>query len=195
MSALEPRENYHLMSALLRRFRGLTIALAVLAISAGAVLATAPSMDPTSAPTAGQPTAEPTATPKATKAPKATKSPEATETPEAPEAAETPDADASPATDTHGALVSAAAQLPTPEGFANHGAFVRCVAHMDGTLLTVDLEAVTPKTCADAEAARNPEKAQRQADKAAEKAQRQADMASAGKGKGAAKQAAKGAGN
>ena len=48
---------------------------------------------------------------------------------------------------------------------------------------------------ADAEAARNPEKAQRQADKAAEKAQRQADKASAGKGKGAAKQAAKGAGN
>ncbi len=126
------------MSALLRRFRGLAIALAVLAISAGAVFATAPSMAPTSAPTRRaahrrahghaerhRPTRPPTGE---------DEEPEATETPEAPEAAETPDADASPAADTHGALVSAAAQMETPEGFANHGAFVRCVAHMDGTL-------------------------------------------------------------
>jgi hypothetical protein len=50
------------MTSLLHRFRGLAIALAVLAITAGAVLATAPSVAPTSAPTAGQPTPEPTAT-------------------------------------------------------------------------------------------------------------------------------------
>jgi hypothetical protein len=120
---------------------------------------------------------------------------EETEAAETPEAPETPDPDKSPAADTHGALVSAAAQMETPEGFANHGAFVRCVAHMDGTLATVDLKAVTPTTCADAEAARNPEKAKREAERAAEKAQRQADKASAGKGKGVAKQAAKGPSN
>ncbi len=187
------------MTILLRRFRGIAIAIAVMAITAGAVFATAPSVAPTSAPTAGQPTQEPTATP--TASPDREKDKDkageqgAAETPKAPEAAETPEADESPATDSHGALVSAAAQRPTPEGFANHGAFVSCVAHMDGTLSTVDLSTVTPKTCADAEAARNPEKAQRQADKAAEKAQRQADKVSAGKGKGAAKQAAKGANN
>jgi hypothetical protein len=91
--------------------------------------------------------------------------------------------------------VSAAAQMETPAGFANHGAFVSCVAHMDGTLATVNLSTVTPQACADAEAARNPEKAQRKAEQAAEKAQRQAEKASAGKAKGAAKQAAKGANN
>ena len=57
------------MTSLLRRFRGLAIALAVLAITAGAVFATAPSAAPTSAPTAGshRPTATPTASPDADK--------------------------------------------------------------------------------------------------------------------------------
>lgn len=187
------------MTGLLRRFRGLAIAIAVLAISAGVVFATAPSVAPTSAPTAGQPTSEPTAKPaaspdedEATEAPKAT---EATETPEAPDAAETPDANESPATDAHGALVSAAAQMETPVGFANHGAFVSCVAHMDGTLAPAQLSTVTAETCAKAEAARNPEKAQRMADKAAAKAHRQADRVQSGKGMGAAKQPAKGTHN
>jgi len=187
------------MTGLLLRFRGIAIAIAVLAITAGAVFATAPSVAPTSAPTAAQPILKPTATP--TPSPDGDEDKaeeEAKETPEAaetPEPAESPEAKESPDTDAHGALVSAAAQLPTPSGFANHGAFVSCVAHMDGTLATVDLSTVTPQTCAAAEKARNPEKAQRQADKAAEKAQRQADRVSAGKGKGAAKQAAKGANN
>jgi hypothetical protein len=161
------------MTQLLRRFRGLAIALAVLAISAGAAFAAAPRVhlasapvaqsDPTAAPTA-EPTetpdedgneAEPTETPEATEAPEATDSPEATGAP----------------TDTHGAMVSEAARMVTPEGFANHGAFVSCVAHLD---TTVDLATVTPETCAAADAA-----------KAADKAGKGADKAAAGKAKGA----------
>lgn len=34
----------------------------------------------------------------------------------------------SPPSDTHGATVSAAAQSPTPDGWANHGAYVSSVA-------------------------------------------------------------------
>jgi hypothetical protein len=193
------------MSALHLRFRGLLIALAVLAITAGAVFATTPSPSPSATPTGAQPTAEPTATPTASPKQdgdqdkdKESEKEEAKKTPEptaSPGPGGTSQAAESPAADTHGALVSAAAQMDTPEGFANHGAFVRCVAHMDGTLATVKLTEVTPATCAAAEKARNPEQAQRKADKAAEKAKRQAEQAQAGKGKGAAKQTAKGANN
>ncbi len=65
---------------------------------------------------------------------------------EAPDA-ETPDEDASG--NGHGALVSTAARMATPAGFANHGAFVSCVAHMkDVTLATIDWSSVTPESCA-----------------------------------------------
>ncbi len=43
--------------------------------------------------------------------------------------ADAPDADAP--TDTHGAVVSEAAQGTTPDGWANHGAYVSAVAHGD----------------------------------------------------------------
>ena len=205
MSALEPREHHHLMSALLRRFRGLAIALAVLAITAGAVFATAPSMAPTSAPSAGQPTAEPTATPtaspKATKAPKATKSPEATETPEAPEAAETPDADAESG---HGhPWCPRVGRRPDGDpGRVRQSRRVRPLRRPHGRdpgdrgLEGRDSHDLCRRRGGPepGEGQRKPRRRPRRP-AAAEKAQRQADKASAGKGKGAAKQAAKGASN
>jgi hypothetical protein len=33
------------------------------------------------------------------------------------------------------------------QGFANHGAFVSCVAHLDATLATIDWKTVTPASC------------------------------------------------
>jgi hypothetical protein len=51
--------------------------------------------------------------------------------------------------------------MATPAGFANHGAFVSCVAHMkDVTLATVDWTTITPESCAAADAARKPAKGQ-----------------------------------
>ena len=140
---------------LLRRFRGIGIALVVLAMSAGAVFAAAPSLHPVSSQGAEEATEtpEPTETPEATETPKPTETPEATDTPEpteTPEATQAPEAPgATQNPDTHGALVSTAAQMPTPAGFANHGAFVSCVAHMkDVTLATIDWTTVTPDACA-----------------------------------------------
>jgi hypothetical protein len=37
--------------------------------------------------------------------------------------------------------------MPTPAGFANHGAFVSCVAHLDVTVATIDWTTVTPAFC------------------------------------------------
>ena len=54
--------------------------------------------------------------------------------------------------DTHGALVSEAAQMETPEGFDNHGDFVSCVArspHGEGDT-ALDLATVTKAACDDA---------------------------------------------
>ena len=151
---------------ILRRFRGIGIALVVLALSAGAVFAAAPSLHPVSSPGAEEGTETPGATeaPEPTETPEATETPEPTETPEATEAPETPGAnqpDGTGSQDAHGALVSAAAQMVTPAGFANHGAFVSCVAHMkDATLATVVWTAITPEACAAADAARKPVKGQ-----------------------------------
>src|SRR4029079_7580123 len=99
--------------------------------------------------------------------------------------------------DTHGALVSAAAQMPTPDGFRNHGAFVSCVAHMkDATLATIDWTTVTPEACAAAKPGKgnDPEK---QAAKDTAKAERdaaKAERAAARAAAKAARQAAKGNG-
>ncbi len=134
------------MTSLLRRFRGLGIALAVLAISAGAVFAAAPSMTPVSSHAADQArnhtvTADPTETPEPSESPSASPS-------ESPSASPL-QAPASPSPDTHGALVSAAAQMPTPSGFPNHGSFVSCVAHMPAPSPTAsfDWSTVTPASC------------------------------------------------
>lgn len=125
------------MTALTRRLRSLLVALAVLALSAGAVLAgrsalTAPvHPDRTVAQTEGADTetgdtdqgdeTEPAEAPE-------------TETPDADKTADTetdaPAGDTSTAVhpDNHGKLVSEAAQGPTPQDATNHGQFVRTIA-------------------------------------------------------------------
>jgi len=91
--------------------------------------------------------------------------------------------------------VSAAAQMPTPDGFRNHGAFVSCVAHMkDATLATIDWTTVTPEACAAAKPGKgnDPEK---QAAKDTAKAERdaaKAERAAARAAAKAAREAAKG---
>ncbi len=129
------------MNELLRRFRGVGIALAVLALSAGVAFAAAgPANLHANLASANNPTES--AEPDATEAPES----EAPES-EAPDV-NTPDASGAPA-DTHGGLVSAAAQMTTPPGFDNHGAFVSCVARMHGAVLTgFNWSSVTPASCA-----------------------------------------------
>ncbi len=188
------------MTDLIRRFRGLGVALVVLALSAGAVFASAPPFAPSShANPAAQPPShleedQPTEEP--TEAPETEEPTEALETPDTTEPTDAPEADATGAPQgTHGALVSAAARMDTPAGFANHGAFVSCVAHMkDATLATIgDWSSVTPNTCAAAKASARGQakseaaKAKGQEKAAAAKAKAQ-EKAAAGKAKGAAGQ-------
>ncbi len=149
------------MNPIARHFRGLGIALAVLAISAGAAFAAAPSMRPaghtSNVPAVGATgTLDATGTPDATGTleakgtAEATETPEPTDTPEATDTSESthsPDASGSPNPDSHGALVSAAAQKPTPSGFPNHGAYVSCVAHLDVSAVGFDWKTVTPASC------------------------------------------------
>jgi len=74
--------------------------------------------------------------------------PPASEQPDESESPDGPDESGGPGSG-HGALVSAAAHMTTPAGFANHGAFVSCVAHMkDATLAKIDWSKVTPAACA-----------------------------------------------
>ena len=136
------------MLDLIRRSRGLAIALVVLALSAGAVFAGSGGGRPENLP----------ATPSADEHQGAqgdedqgdeqdgqeTEAPE-TETPDT----ETPDAqDAGDTADNHGALVSVAAGMDTPEGFDNHGDFVSCVAHMkDVSAVGFDWTTVTKEFC------------------------------------------------
>ena len=146
------------MDLIARRFRGAAIAIVVLGLSAGAVFA-------------GHVVVQATATAPTTAEQgdqndqgdeNATETPEPAETPEAPDAAGT-DGTGNTA-DNHGALVSRAAQMPTPAGFANHGAFVSCVAHMKTlpagvTAATFDFTTVTVASCDAAAAARDAAKA------------------------------------
>lgn len=119
------------MSSLKRRLRSLVIALAVLALSAGAVMAGRGTHLPDAAPT-GQTADQGDQNEQgdAADAPEV-EQPEAPET-EAPETDEpqtggdTGTAGVHP--DNHGKLVSEAANAPTPAGFDNHGAYVRTVA-------------------------------------------------------------------
>jgi hypothetical protein len=147
-----------------RRFRGVLIAVVVLGLSAGAVFAghvvlQAPATAPT---TAEQGDQNEQGDENATETPEPAETPDANETPEPPDAAET-DGTGAPG-DNHGALVSAAAQMATPVfttpgamQFANHGAFVSCVAHVKtlptGMTIAAFLLTVTPETCAQAAAA------------------------------------------
>ena len=108
------------MTNLNRRFRSLLIALVVLGLSAGAVLAARPALSARSDTTANQ--AEGTTEP--------SESAEPSDATNAAAAAAAPAADTSTGVhpDNHGLLVSEAAQSPTPTGFVNHGAYVRTIA-------------------------------------------------------------------
>jgi hypothetical protein len=141
------------------RLRGFLIAIVVLALSAGVVLGAK-----------GLPTAAERGTDRATEAagfevPVAAgqQADEDESTPDE-EAADddedesTPDDEvADAAWDNHGAMVSEAAHMETPEGFRNHGDFVSCVAHMDHKALDeqgelIDLASLTPEDCDEDEA-------------------------------------------
>ncbi len=207
-----------MLTELIRRFRGLGIALAVLALSAGVVFAAAPPFVPASShanPAANSNTdeGEPSASPsdEASQEPSEEPGEDATESPSAEvptgaapaaEGPTTEDATGAPE-DTHGALVSYAAQMDLPEGFANRGAFVSCVAHMkDVTLATIVWADVTPEACATlkatppgqarSEAARTgaQDKAATGKDKAATGKAKGQDKAATGKAKGQAQAAA-----
>ena len=142
------------MNDLIRRFRGMGVALVVLAMSAGVVFAGAPHFAPVAS---NEPLVEaPSVEAGESEAPES-------EAPESEEPSETasdePSDDASDQAkadvvesasgDTHGALVSTAAHMPTPDGFPNHGAFVSCVAHMDKGVAVegFDWTTVTPESC------------------------------------------------
>jgi hypothetical protein len=130
------------MLELVRRSRGLGIAAVVLALSAGVALAASgpANLHPFLTGPNGADATEAAETAEPTDAPES-------EAPEASEAPNVPDAGGAP-TDTHGALVSTAAQMPTPAGFSNHGAFVSCVARMKNvTLGTINWSTVTPASC------------------------------------------------
>jgi hypothetical protein len=70
-------------------------------------------------------------------------------------------------TGNHGVLVSRAAQMTEPAGFANHGAFVSCVAHMKDVTdpAAFDFTTVTVASCDEAAALRAADKAAAKADK------------------------------
>jgi hypothetical protein len=183
------------MSELIRRFRGLAVALAVLALSAGAVFAAAPRVSPVSDTTAEPGVEQPDGGAAATDDTDADNDEDADESDDAADATvdetetETDDADAA-ATDTHGALVSEAAQASLDPRFDNRGEWVSCVAKLDRTVTTttVDWTQVTDDCAAAAaakDAAKDAAKAQRdaaKADRAAAKAERTAAKADRGKG-------------
>src|SRR5829696_7502975 len=120
-----------LMTELIRRFRGLGVALVVLALSAGAVFASAPRFSPASNTEQGieQPSGSPAASDDVNSKADEDDGLEA-------------DSDAS---DTHGALVSEAAQASLDPRFDNRGEWVSCVAKLDNTTTvgTVDWVQVT----------------------------------------------------
>ena len=187
------------MTDLIRRFRGLGIALVVLALSAGAVFATAPRFAPAADTDQGieQPDGDPAATDDADSADEDGDEDEAgdeadTDTDADTDAdadageAEAGEAEAGAAAGTHGALVSEAAQASLDPRFDNRGEWVSCVAKLDKTVTaaTVDWASVTEDCVAAAEAkdaakearaaARAEAKAAREAARAEAKAERQA---------------------
>ena len=135
------------MSQLIRRFRGLFVALVVLALSAGVSFAWGgpPDAAAKGLGIAGDASGQ-TLPARAAEEPTAGADEETEE--EAPET-EAPEDEA---TDTHGDLVSEAATMDTPAGFDNHGQFVSCVARMNHGLAPdatppADLGALTPEDC------------------------------------------------
>lgn len=142
------------MTEIVRRAWGLPVAIAVLIVSASVALAGAPVSTPDAAADGLAVAAEASGT--AVPAGPGSEAPEAEpaeEPAEEPEPAEEEAAEAEPAEDerpdTHGTTVSEAAHMETPDGFANHGEFVSCVARMPhgGDAPAIDLSAVTPESC------------------------------------------------
>lgn len=194
------------MTDLLRRFRGLAIAFVVLALSAGAVFATAPRFSPAADTEQGieQPDGDPTETDDAD-------SPDDDADEDGADDDVDVDTDAGEAADgaaggNHGALVSEAAQATLDPRFNNRGEWVSCVAKLDKTVTaaTVDWVQVTEDCATAAEekdaakeaaaaaraeakaaraAARAEAKATREAARAEAKANRQAAKGSKGHGK------------
>ena len=132
------------MSPLKRRLRSLLIALAVLALSAGAVMAGRGSHPATPPQTAGPEAADQGDQNEVGDQDEGGTDAEAPEPPEVetpevetPDAGQQPDSTQAPTPDTgsgvhpdnHGKLVSEAAHAGTQTGFDNHGAYVRTVAH------------------------------------------------------------------
>ena len=108
------------------RLRPTLIALAILAVSATAVFAAAPSR-PAFAPGSHHPATSQTAEP--TEKAEAAEKAEATEEPEPTDASNPGDAAEAGHPVNHGCVVSLAAKTATPSGFKNHGQWVSSVAN------------------------------------------------------------------
>ena len=184
------------MTDLIRRFRGLAIAFVVLALSAGAVFATAPRFSPTSDSDQGieQPDGDATASDDA-----ASPDEDGDENAAVDDADASADADAETgagaggaAGDTHGALVSEAAKASLDPRFDNRGEWVSCVAKLDKsvTAATVDWVQVT-EDCATAAEAKDAAKDAAAAARAEAKAAREAARAEAKATRDAARAEAK----
>jgi hypothetical protein len=123
--------DHHVRSAVVspatRRLRSLLIALAVLALSATAVLAgrtmTTPQHQVASQRQGGAEQADGSESPD----PSESEAPESSGAPGSPEV-DTGDSASGVHPDNHGKLVSEAAQTATPDGFDNHGAYVKTIA-------------------------------------------------------------------
>lgn len=120
------------MSLVTRRIRSLLIALAVLALSATAVLAGRSALVTTHAPVASQQGGDPQAEESEAPETDLSDAPEVDPS-DAPDSTDQTDLGSTDATagvhpDNHGKLVSEAAQSATPDGFDNHGAYVKTIA-------------------------------------------------------------------
>ena len=171
------------MTELIRRFRGLGVALVVLALSAGAVFAAAPRFSPASDTTEGveQPDGSPTASDDGNSQLDEGAGAEGDETETDTDEADTGDADADDAeggADTHGALVSEAAQATLDPRFDNRGEWVSCVAKLDKTVTTATVDwAQVTEDCAAAAEAKDAAKEAARAEREAAKAERDAAKA------------------
>jgi hypothetical protein len=148
--------------ALIGRARGLAVALVVLTLSAGAVLAGGdgpPAAADFGLETAGEASGQTVPVRADADSLEDEEGDEQVEEalPEGDEAAEETAETVAETTDgwaNHGAMVSEAAQMDTPEGFDTHGAFVSCVARMnrghlgpDADLTGLVLADLTPDDC------------------------------------------------